>query len=236
VRRKVSYGTRGASDYHIVRRESLGVLGSRIAIERPRGRGRDTVTLTVPLLGTPGALAIAAAVAVADRVAGKAVSEERLAAAFGEEGMGEPGRLRPIELADRTLILDDTYNANPASIRAAIATAREMADDRAARLVLVLGEMRELGKESRSLHADLGRDIAESGAALVVGVGGDAEQFVRGATEAGMEAPFAPPAAEAAAFVLSRVRAGDVVLVKASRGVHAERVVESLVRMKGQAA
>jgi UDP-N-acetylmuramoyl-tripeptide--D-alanyl-D-alanine ligase len=237
ARRKIGYGTRGACDYHIIRRESLGLGGSRVVIERPRGRGRrDTLTLTVPLLGTPGALAIAAAVAVADRVAGRPVAAERLQAVLDAGALGEPGRLRPVELGDRTLVLDDTYNANPASVRAALATAREIADDRAARLVLVLGEMRELGPESRALHEQVGEDIAASGASLLVAIGGDARCFVGRAEQAGIEATFAADSAQAAPLVLARVRPGDVVLVKASRGVRAEEVVTRLVQGKGRAA
>lgn len=235
-RRKISYGTRGAADYRIVRREAVGVSGSTVSLERPRGRGRETITLEVPLLGLPGALAIAAAVSVADRIAGRAVAAEKLSLAFADGQLGEPGRLRPVVLADRTVVLDDSYNANPASVRAAIATAREIADDRGARLVLVLGEMRELGPGSPELHDEIGSDVGQSGAAALIAVGGDAERFVAPARAAGVDATFVADSAGAMAAVLGRVRPGDVVLVKASRGVHVERVVEELVRARGRAA
>jgi UDP-N-acetylmuramoyl-tripeptide--D-alanyl-D-alanine ligase len=139
-------------------------------------------------------------------------------------------------LSDRTVVLDDSYNANPASIRAAVATAREIADDRGARLVLVLGEMRELGAESESEHLGIGKDVAASGAAALIAVGGEAARFVPEASASGVDASFAEDSELAVALVLSRVRPGDVVLVKASRGVHAERVVEELIRAKGLAA
>jgi UDP-N-acetylmuramoyl-tripeptide--D-alanyl-D-alanine ligase len=237
AKRKITYGTRGALDYRIVRREAQGLEGSRVAIERPRGRGRETITLEVPLLGLPGALAIAAATAVADRVAkGSVVAEGRLSQAFSSGTLGEPGRLRPVELKDRTVILDDTYNANPASIRAAVATAREIADDRSARLILVVGEMRELGPTSAAEHVSVGQELGESGAAALIAIGGDAELFVAPAMAAGIDASFAADSEKAVELVLGRVRSGDVVLVKASRGVHAERVVEGLIRAKGRAA
>lgn len=235
-RRKVSYGTRGAADYRLVRRENIGVGGTRVFLERPRGRGRETITLDVPLLGLPGALSIAAAVAAADRISGRPVPAERLLRAFNAGGLGEPGRLRPIVLADRTVVLDDSYNANPASVRAAIATAREIADDRAARLVLILGEMRELGSESAALHDEIAFDVGASGAAALIAVAGEAERFVAPALSSGVDATFLPDSTRAAAAALDRVRPGDVVLVKASRGVHAERVVEELVRARGRAA
>jgi UDP-N-acetylmuramoyl-tripeptide--D-alanyl-D-alanine ligase len=236
AKKKITYGTRGAVDYHIVRRESLGLDGSRVTIERPRGRGRETITLEVPLIGMPGALAIAAATAVADRVGGRAVSADLLSSAFNAGGMGEPGRLRLVELSDHTVVVDDSYNANPASIRAAVATAREIADDRGARLVLVVGEMRELGDDSAAEHDGVGRHIGASGAVALIAVCGDAVRFVAPALGCGVNAIFAVDAEEAITELLRRVRPGDVVLVKASRGVHAERVVEELIRVKGRAA
>jgi UDP-N-acetylmuramoyl-tripeptide--D-alanyl-D-alanine ligase len=184
----------------------------------------------------PGALAIAAATAVADRVGGRLVAADRLSSAFNAGGTGEPGRLRLVELSDHTVVVDDSYNANPASIRAAVATAREIADDRGARLVLVLGEMRELGDDSAREHDGIGRDIGESGAAALIAVSGDAVRFVAPALGSGVNATFAVDAEQAILHLLDRVRAGDVVLVKASRGVHAERVVEELIRVKGRAA
>jgi UDP-N-acetylmuramoyl-tripeptide--D-alanyl-D-alanine ligase len=236
AKKKISYGTRGAVDYRIERRESIGLSQSRVTLERPRGRGRETIALEVPLFGLPGALAVAAAVAVADRVAARAVPLDRLAPAFARGPIGEPGRLRPFELGDRTVVLDDSYNANPASVRAAVAAARELADDRAARLVLVLGEMRELGPESPEQHELVGRDIGSSGAAALVAVAGDAARFVPPAQAQGVDAAFAADSDRAVEDVLARVRPGDVVLVKASRGVRAERIVEALVRAKGRAA
>jgi UDP-N-acetylmuramoyl-tripeptide--D-alanyl-D-alanine ligase len=236
ARKKLAYGTRGAADYRVLRREGVGIGGSAVVIERPRGRGRETIALEVPLIGLPGALSVAAAVAAADRVAGRSVPKERLARALSKEVLGEPGRLRPVELSDHTVVLDDSYNANPASVRAAVATAREIADDRGARLVLVLGEMRELGVEAAPQHERVGRDIGESGAAVLVAVGGEAARFVAPAIALGVDAAFADDAERAAGEVLQKIRPGDVVLVKASRGVHVEHVVEELIRVKGRAA
>jgi UDP-N-acetylmuramoyl-tripeptide--D-alanyl-D-alanine ligase len=102
--------------------------------------------------------------------------------------------------------------------------------------MLVLGEMRELGALSVSEHDSVGKFVGESGAAGLVAIGGDAVRFVRPATASGVDAAFAPDSDRAVAEVLVRVRPGDVVLVKASRGVQAERIVEALVRAKGRAA
>jgi UDP-N-acetylmuramoyl-tripeptide--D-alanyl-D-alanine ligase len=162
------------------------------------------------------------------------LSPEALAnpGALGEAlgGAGEPGRLRPLELEDGTVVLDDTYNANPASVLSSIAAARELARSRSTRLILVLGEMRELGRASRDEHERVGRALAESEAAGIVAIAGDAALYVDGARAAGIDAEFAADSLSAVAKVEGRVRPGDVVLVKASRGVRAERVVEGLVR------
>jgi UDP-N-acetylmuramoyl-tripeptide--D-alanyl-D-alanine ligase len=236
AKKKLTYGTRGSADYRVLRREGVGIGGSTIILERPRGRGRETIALDVPLIGLPSALSVAAAVAASDRVAGRSVPKDKLARALSREALGEPGRLRPVELKDHTVVLDDSYNANPASVRAAVAAAREIADDRGARLVLVLGEMRELGAEAAPQHDRVGRDIGESGAAVLVAVGGEAARFVAPAMALGVDAAFSDDAEHAAGEVLSKVRPGDVVLVKASRGVHVEHVVEELIRAKGRAA
>jgi UDP-N-acetylmuramoyl-tripeptide--D-alanyl-D-alanine ligase len=102
----------------------------------------------------------------------------------------------------------------------------------ATRRIAVLGEMLELGPESAALHARVGRAAARAGVALLVSVGGDpARSLGEGAREAGLAADAVRHAAtsdEAAAIVADLVRAGDLVLVKGSRGVRLERVVDRL--------
>jgi UDP-N-acetylmuramoyl-tripeptide--D-alanyl-D-alanine ligase len=102
--------------------------------------------------------------------------------------------------------------------------------------LLVVGEMRELGELSAPAHRELADDLARSGAAALVAVAGDAVLFVDAARARGIEAEFVHDSEAALARVLDLVRAGDVVLVKASRGVRAERVVEGLLRARGKAA
>jgi UDP-N-acetylmuramoyl-tripeptide--D-alanyl-D-alanine ligase len=231
---KLSYGTGDGATYRVLRREPRGLSVTRMVLERPNDGRRETLELEVGLVGLPGALAAAAAVAVADRICGGPLPPELLQTALGAR-LGEPGRLCPVELADGSVLIDDSYNANPPSVLAAMEAAREIAAARGARLVLVLGEMRELGAASRAEHELLARAVAGSGAALLVAISGDAELFVT-AARAQMEATFAADAKAAVAPLLARVRPGDVVLVKASRGVRAERVVSALLASKGPAA
>ena len=91
--------------------------------------------------------------------------------------------------------------------------------------------MLELGPESAAIHREVGRDIAGFGVDVLWGVRGHALELVEGAREAGMGAEataFYESSEEAAAALLTFVRPGDLVLVKGSRGVHTERVVEAL--------
>ena len=103
-----------------------------------------------------------------------------------------------------------------------------MADRRRARLVLVLGEMRELGALSAAAHRGVGRDIVSAQPALVVAFGGDARYFLENAREQGLTTHFAEDAPGALEIVRAGRQPGDVILVKASRSLRAERVVEGL--------
>ncbi|MET0594644.1 MAG: cyanophycin synthetase, partial [Polyangiaceae bacterium] len=140
-----------------------------------------------------------------------------------------------VALADGTIVIDDRYNANPASMKASLAAAADVAASEKRRLVVVLGEMRELGDLSAEEHEKLGALVARTDVGCVIGVGGDAERVVREATGAGKKATFARDSAEAIAVVLAKVNAGDVVLVKGSRGVATEKVVRALVEARGRA-
>ena len=231
--RKLRYGTSPDADYRIVERRPAGQGGIWLRLARPEG---EPVELTTPLVGEPGALAVCAALAVAEQVIDGPLDVEAFARGLGHPTVVEPGRLVPIPLADGTLLLDDSYNANPASVQSSVRAARELAEQRGARLVLVVGEMRELGETSRGEHAQLGAWLAASGAELLVAVGGHAQLFVEPAEQAGIAACFAPDAAAAAKIATQRVQPGDVVLVKASRGVHSEQVVQSLREARGSAA
>ena len=141
-----------------------------------------------------------------------------------------------VPLGDGTLVIDDSYNANPASMDASLRAACEVAAREKRRLVVVLGEMRELGAMSTREHDKLGQVVARADVAEVIGVGGEAERVTREAARAGKSAWFAFDAEQAIGTVLSRVLPGDVVLVKGSRGVATEKIVRALVQARGRAA
>jgi len=227
-----TFGTGDDADYRLLERAGISVSGARVRIRRRREVTEAQVWL--PLLGEAAAVDLAAALAAAESTLGP-MADDVLAAALREprfrRGAGT-GRMQVRQLADGTLVLDDTYNANPQSVRAALRTLREVAEGR--RAVVVLGEMRELGPTGPEAHASLGEAIALAGAQFVVSCGGMADLAVDGASRLGVEGAYAADAGEAARLAEARVQPGDAVLVKASRSVGAERVVEALARARGE--
>lgn len=223
------YGVGAECDYRIVRRELLGHDGVRVTAARRDG---SEVIFDCPLVGEPGALAAVAAWTVAEWIEKSPVEGALIGRAL--EGIGVPGRLTRVVLGDGCLVLDDSYNANPASVRKSIETARELATGRGGRLWLVLGEMRELGAATEPEHRAMGEFAARSGASGLVLIGSLAEPAVAAASGGGLGTFFVEDATQAAAPLLDRLGPEDVVLVKASRGVRAERVVEGLTLARGR--
>ncbi len=126
-------------------------------------------------------------------------------------------------------ILNDAYNANPASMHAAL---RTLADaDVPGRRFAILGEMRELGVSSQSLHEEIGRTAAGAGLSVLVCVAGHARAIADAAIAAGMpldSVRFAADAAAAAQLAPQLIQPGDTVLLKGSRGVKLELVANAL--------
>ncbi|HMJ51519.1 MAG TPA: UDP-N-acetylmuramoyl-tripeptide--D-alanyl-D-alanine ligase [Polyangiaceae bacterium] len=225
-----TFGFAEKSDYRVAIVESRGARGSRLSIVRRSG----TLEVDSPLLGEAGALAIAASLAVAEWAIGRAASVEEVQAALSPLAEEDDGRLSLLPLADGTLVIDDSYNANPASMGASLRAACDVAKRENRRLVVVLGEMRELGAMSTAEHEKLGQIVARAIVAEVISVGGEAERVTREAARAGKTAWFALDAEQAIGTVLSRVLPGDVVLVKGSRGVATEKIVRALVEARGR--
>jgi UDP-N-acetylmuramoyl-tripeptide--D-alanyl-D-alanine ligase len=123
-------------------------------------------------------------------------------------------------------ILNDSYNSNPEALRSMILTLA--ARPAAGRRILVAGEMLEMGEHGPALHIACGREAAEAGLDLVVAVQGSAEHLATAACAGGVLAVFLRDAETAGEWLVQNLRAGDVVLVKGSRGVHLERAIEAV--------
>lgn len=223
----LGYGARADADVRLVSRSADGISGTRVGIEL-RGMRLEA---RVPLLGEAGAYASLAAVSVALALDPE-VGAEALARALAAIPKVDGGRLAAIELGDATILIDDAYNANPASMEASIGAASEIARSLGRRLTLVLGEMFELGDAADALHARVGAKALAVGAGSIVAVSGKARAFVVDAP-AGTTTSFMENADAAIDAVRTAVQARDVVLVKASNGVGLGRVVEALKKERG---
>lgn len=137
------------------------------------------------------------------------------------------GRGEVVSLPSGATLVDDSYNSNPEAARLALEAAR-LLDGR--RHVAILGDMLELGSAERRYHRQLGRDAAELGFGLVVGVGDLASGTVAAAGEAGVETAWFEDTRAASAGAPPLIREGDVVLVKGSRGAALEYLVEALLQ------
>ncbi len=181
------------------------------------------VPIHLPVPGRHNVLNALAAVAVA-RLLGVPDEEaaERLAGYRPPEG-----RLLRQRLPGGPTILDDCYNANPLAVAAALAVL--CSGPAGGRRVLILGDMMELGDRSAELHQELGTAVARAGVNLLVTVGTETLATARGAEAVGDLATAHYADSEAAARELPGLLApGDVVLVKGSRAMRMERVVEAI--------
>ncbi len=139
--------------------------------------------------------------------------------------------LRPTEKRGNILhwrgatIVNDTYNSNPKALEAMV---HALMQTPAARRVVIAGEMLELGPEAAALHADCGASMAMAGVDVVVGVRSFASELADAARQGGVAAVFVATPAEAGAWMAANLRAGDVVLLKASRGVRLEGALDAL--------
>ena len=138
-------------------------------------------------------------------------------------------RMQVRQRADGLVVIDDAYNANPDSMRAALRALAGMR--KTGRLWAVLGPMRELGPDSDQMHADVGREAAELAVDELVVVGPDTAAVAEGASATGgaIRVRRVADAESAATTVLSEVRPDDVVLVKASNSEQLWRVADQLL-------
>ncbi len=137
-----------------------------------------------------------------------------------------PGGRGELLQAGGLTILNDCYNANPQSFRAAIATARSLRRGRA--LVFVAGTMRELGPESAALHARVAHELVDLGPDLLAVVGDFVPALAPYAEALGERLVTAPDPLTLAPRLSERLRGDEVVVLKASRGVALERILPAL--------
>ena len=225
------------------RRTSARVLSFGVAGDVSwRGLGLDELGRPSFELGYDGAWAplrlleagahqVANAAAAAAMALAVGVPFADVVTALGSARSLSPWRMALHERDDGLVIVNDSYNANPASMNAALDALAAIGERGRRRTVAVLGEMLELGPSSGEQHAEVGTHLAELGIDVLVTVGPSAEAIADGARRTPGWAGAALPTAgreQAADWLRHNVRARDVVLVKASRGAALEHLADAL--------
>jgi UDP-N-acetylmuramoyl-tripeptide--D-alanyl-D-alanine ligase len=190
-----------------------------------------TAHVEMGLLGEHQAMNAAAAAGVAVALG---MGLEDVAAALTEATAASKWRMELHERADGVTVLNDAYNANPDSMRAALRALAALGRGRGpdARTVAVLGEMRELGESSREEHDTVGRLAVRLDINKLVVVGEEARPIHLGASLEGSwgeESVFVPDNTHAVAWLRENLAPGDVVLFKASRAAELEQVAEAIL-------
>lgn len=140
-----------------------------------------------------------------------------------------PQRGEILRFAGGFTVINDSYNSNPAALLSMVQTLVDGSEG-ANRRIVVAGEMLELGDEAERLHEETGEEIARQKVDMLIGVRGFGQYLVDGAKSAGLEnAVFAVDSDAAGELLASEIREGDVVLIKGSRGVRTEKVIEKLL-------
>lgn len=194
----------------------------------------ESVEIELPLHGRYNVMNALAA-AAAGRALGVELDEIRAGLALARPATHR-GAIHRLEAG--VVVIDDSYNSNPEALAEALASAKDLQEAGAVaagtggRRVAIVGDMLELGPDAPRFHRESGRRAAELGFSPVVAVGELAVDLARGAAEGGAEALHLPDAAAAAAWARTEIAAGDLVLVKGSRGIGLDRVVDELLAQR----
>ncbi len=221
--RVIFYGVEKPAEFAAEEIEDRGALGSAFTLVH-RGK-RTRIEMSLPgrhVVGNAlGAIAAASVWNIGITDAQKVFPNLRTPSMRGEL----------IRFTNGFALINDSYNSSPAALQAMIGLLA--ATPGFQRRILAAGEMRELGPSSAALHREGGGVATKTGKVdYVIGVQGDAAQIVEGAVAAGLpreRGKFFQTPVEAASFLIGFVQAGDLLLVKGSRSVKMERIVEALL-------
>jgi UDP-N-acetylmuramoyl-tripeptide--D-alanyl-D-alanine ligase len=218
--RTLTFGIDNAADITAteIDTNTLGRIGFRL--RTPLGEARATLAMSGRhnLSNALAASAVGTAFSITPEEIAKALKSARPPKMRGEV----------LDFAAGFTVIDDSYNSNPRSLLNMVRTMVEGGQS-SKRLIVVAGEMLELGPDEGSLHRDVGQEIARSGVNVLWGVRGLGKEIVAGANEAGLgAAKFFNSSDEVAVELIKEVKEGDLILVKGSRGVATDKVVKAL--------
>ncbi len=215
----VMYGTRATADVRAENIQSKGPEG--VEFDLVIGSLREHARL--PLVGEHNVLNALAAVAVGvERGLRPSEAVGALATLAAADKRGQV-----LQVGNITVI-NDSYNSNPKALEAMVDALATMS---AKRRIVVAGEMLELGPVGEEMHRRAGQHVAEKDIDVLLGVRGLAQAMVEGARQAGTRAEFVAGPEEAGEWLAREARDGDVVLLKASRGVKLEKALETWKRL-----
>ena len=181
-------------------------------------REEDTTEVHIPAMGRHNVANALAAYAAATRLG---LNAKRVIAGLSQ--FQQTGMRQKVVHSKGVDVIEDCYNANPDSMKAALAMFTEYP---CKRRFALLGDMLELGEISSEAHETVGKQAAEYGVDFLVAYGPEAKRTAQAAAAAGVEARHVDTYREAAELLLARMQPGDALLVKASRGMALEKVLE----------
>ncbi|MBK9439719.1 MAG: UDP-N-acetylmuramoyl-tripeptide--D-alanyl-D-alanine ligase [Chloracidobacterium sp.] len=218
----ITYGLDNAADVTASNVERAGFGNTRFQLNTPDG----SAEVEFPLNGKHNILNALAA-AACGHIFG--MTPGAIANALSSVA-APPQRGEILRFAAGFTVINDSYNSNPDALLSMVDTLIEGAPE-GSRKIVVAGEMLELGENGIEIHRDTGIKIAGRSVDMLIGVRGLAKEMVEGAMSSGIEeASFTSDSDAAGDLLASLIRAGDVVLVKGSRGVRTERVIEILTK------
>ncbi len=218
----VLYGTQASATLRAENIQSRGAEGTTFDVEVKGVREH----VVLPLVGAHNVSNALAALAVAlDRGINLSNAVATLATLKAADKRGQVVQVGNIR------VINDCYNSNPKALQAMVDALASMP---AKRRIVVAGEMLELGPAGPEMHSSAGRQIAAARIDVLLGVRGLAQNMVDAAKAAGTRAEFVATSEEAGEWLANETRDGDVVLLKASRGVKLEKALEKWREISGQ--
>jgi UDP-N-acetylmuramoyl-tripeptide--D-alanyl-D-alanine ligase len=221
--RRLTFGLSAKADVRAEAIRDLGIDGTRLTLKTPDG----DVDVDTPLLGRGNLANLLAATAVAIHF-GVDLSQIAQRASHLKPAAHRGAVLR---LADDVTVVDDSYNSSPTALMRALEVIGN--ERRATRKAAVLGEMLELGAHSEALHRECGKAAASAGLDRLIAIGGDsAKALADAAVASGMPAnavTWTASSGAASDLIVPWIESGDLILVKGSRGIMTDAVVDRIV-------
>jgi UDP-N-acetylmuramoyl-tripeptide--D-alanyl-D-alanine ligase len=211
----ITYGLNATANIRAENIQTLGAGGSEFDIAMAGGREHAHL----PLVGEHNVLNALAAVAVG---VARGLKPSQAVAALAT--LAPPDKRGQVLQLGNITVINDCYNSNPKALQAMVDALAAM---KAGRRIVVAGEMLELGPSAEELHRAAGQHIAEKKIDVLIGVRGLAQAMVDGARQAGSQAEFVTTPEQAGEWLARETQDGDVVLLKASRGVKLEKALEA---------